>query len=72
MSVMRAVVVDEFGGPERLRLTEVPDPVPGAGQVRIAVHAAGTNPVDASNRADGAWAGLKAPCIARPLALARS
>ncbi len=60
---MKAIVVDEFGGPERLRLADVPDPVPGPGQVRIAVHAAGTNPVDASNRDDGDWAGLRAPCI---------
>jgi NADPH2:quinone reductase len=60
---MKAVVVDEFGGPERLRLVDVADPEPGPGEVRIAVRAAGTNPVDASNRADGSWAGLKAPCI---------
>src|SRR6266571_857144 len=26
---MRAVVVREFGGPEQLRIIEVPDPVPG-------------------------------------------
>src|SRR5262249_26230036 len=39
------------------------DPVPGPGQVRVAVHAAGVNPVDAGNRADGGWAGLRVPCI---------
>lgn len=60
---MRAVIVTEFGGPEQLRLAEVPDPVPGPGQVRIAVRAAGVNPVDAGNRADGSWAGLQPPCI---------
>ena len=60
---MRAVVVGEFGGPEQLRLTEAADPVPGPGQVRVAVAAAGVNPVDAGNRADGNWAGLRAPCI---------
>ena len=60
---MRAVVVREFGGPEQLRLAEVADPVPGPGQLLVAVHAAGVNPVDASNRADGSWAGLSAPCI---------
>jgi NADPH:quinone reductase len=31
--------------------------------VRIAVHAAGVNPVDAGNRADGRWAGQGLPCI---------
>ena len=60
---MKAVVVSEFGGPEQLRLAEAADPVPGRGQVRIAVRAAGTNPVDAGNRADGSWAGPEPPCI---------
>src|SRR5215469_12038142 len=60
---MRAVLVSEFGGPEQLRLVQAADPVPGPGQVRIAVHAAGVNPVDAGNRADGASAGLRVPCV---------
>ncbi|HEX5302650.1 MAG TPA: hypothetical protein VFW50_37220 [Streptosporangiaceae bacterium] len=38
---MRAIVVSEFGGPEQLRLEHVADPVPGEGQLRVAVHAAG-------------------------------
>ena len=60
---MRAVLVSEFGGPEQLRPGRVADPVAGPGQVRVAVHAAGVNPVDAGNRADGRWAGLQVPCI---------
>jgi len=60
---MRAMVVEEFGGPEHLRLADVAEPMAGPGEVRISVHAAGTNPVDASNRADGSWAGLTAPCV---------
>jgi NADPH2:quinone reductase len=60
---MRAIVIEKFGGPERMHLVHAPDPVPGQGQVRVAVHAAGVNPVDASNRADGSWAGLTAPCV---------
>src|SRR5262249_58694441 len=60
---MRAVLLSEFGGPEQLRLGQAADPVPGPGQVRVAVHAAGVNPVDAGNRADGGWAGLQVPCI---------
>lgn len=60
---MRAVVVRAFGGPERLELSEVPEPLPASGQVRIAVRAAGTNPVDAGNRSDGAWAGLAVPFV---------
>jgi NADPH:quinone reductase-like Zn-dependent oxidoreductase len=43
---MRAVQYAEFGGPEVLKLVELPDPEPGPGQVRIAVRAAGINPVD--------------------------
>jgi NADPH:quinone reductase len=60
---LKAVIVSEFGGPEQLRLGDAADPVPGDGQVRIAVHAAGVNPVDAYNRADGSWAGVRLPCI---------
>ena len=60
---MRAVLISEFGGPEQLRPGRAADPVAGPGQVRVAVHAAGVNPVDAENRADGRWAGLRVPCI---------
>jgi NADPH:quinone reductase-like Zn-dependent oxidoreductase len=48
---VKAVVVHRSGGPDELRLEDVQDPEPGLGGVRIAVTAAGTNPVDASNRA---------------------
>ena len=60
---MKAVILSQFGGPEQLRLADTEDPVPGDGQVRVAVHAAGVNPVDPFNRADGSWAGLQVPCI---------
>lgn len=43
---MRAIRVREFGGPEVMRLEDVPDPAPGAGQVVVRVRAAGVNPVD--------------------------
>ena len=43
---MRAVIVDEFGPPERLRLAEMPMPQPGPGEVLVAVHAAPINYVD--------------------------
>jgi enoyl reductase len=47
---MRAVVIDEYGGPEVLRLTEVPEPVAGPGQLRVRVRTAGVNPVDVKQR----------------------
>jgi NADPH:quinone reductase len=43
---MRAIVVDAFGPPERLRLREAADPVPGQGQVLVTVNAAPVNYVD--------------------------
>jgi NADPH:quinone reductase len=60
---MRAVVLRRFGGPEELLLEEVPDPEPGPNEIRVAISAAGTNPVDAGNRADGSWAGIELPFV---------
>jgi NADPH2:quinone reductase len=60
---MRAVVYERFGGPEVLELRDWPRPEPKSGEVLVAVHAAGVNPVDAQNRADGAWADLEPPVI---------
>lgn len=50
---MRVVGVDEFGGPEALRVFEVPEPHAGPGQVRIAVRAAAVNPTDTYTRNGG-------------------
>ena len=47
---MRAVFISRRGGPEVLEVREVPDPVPGPGQVRIAVRAAGLNFADVMAR----------------------
>lgn len=52
---MQAIRVHQFGGPDVLRLEEVPDPVPGKGQVAVAIKAVGVNPVDTYIRA-GAYA----------------
>ena len=43
---MRAIQVQETGGPEVLRVQDVPEPRPGEGEVLIRVHAAGVNFAD--------------------------
>ncbi len=40
---MRVAQFNEFGGPKKLRIEEVPDPVPGEGEVVISVSAVGLN-----------------------------
>ncbi len=47
---MRAVMIEGAGGPEVLSVQEVPDPVPGAGEVLIDVVAAGLNRADVQQR----------------------
>ena len=43
---MRAIQITEFGGPEVLTPTELPEPEPGEGQLRIQVSRAGVNYAD--------------------------
>ncbi|MFE2184911.1 NADP-dependent oxidoreductase [Streptomyces sp. NPDC059455] len=43
---MKAIVYEEYGGPEVLRLKETEEPHPGPGQVRLKVMAAAVNPLD--------------------------
>jgi len=43
---MKAIRVHEVGGPELLKLEDVPDPSPGPGQVVVRLKAVGVNPVD--------------------------
>jgi putative PIG3 family NAD(P)H quinone oxidoreductase len=47
---MRAVVITSPGEPEVLRVAEVPDPVPGPGEVLVQVIAAGVNRADLLQR----------------------
>lgn len=47
---MRAIRQHAFGGPEELRLEEVPNPHPGAGEVRVRVASAGVHLIDAAIR----------------------
>ncbi len=48
---MKAIRVHEFGGPEVMKLEEIPDLKPGEGQVVVRVKAAGVNPFEAYMRA---------------------
>ncbi|WP_329378987.1 NADP-dependent oxidoreductase [Streptomyces sp. NBC_01351] len=50
---MRAVVVNQWGGPEVLSETEIERPEPGLNEILVRVHAAGVNPVDWKTRATG-------------------
>lgn len=53
MAGMFAIRQHAFGPPDTLRYEEVPDPEPGAGQLRIAVRAAGVHLLDTVLRAGG-------------------
>jgi NADPH:quinone reductase len=43
---MRAIVVRAFGGPDVMKMEDVPQPVAGPGQLVLRVRAVGVNPVD--------------------------
>jgi NADPH2:quinone reductase len=58
---MRTILVREFGGPEVLRIEDVPDPQPGASQILVRIRAAGVNPVETYIRS-----GLYARLPSRP------
>ena len=47
---MRAIRIDAFGGPEVLRLADVPDPVPGNGEIVVRCEASGINYLDTYHR----------------------
>ncbi|SEL03943.1 NADPH:quinone reductase [Nonomuraea pusilla] len=51
LATARAARYRRHGGPEVLEVEEVPLPQPGPGQVRVAVRAAGVNPIDWKLRA---------------------
>ena len=47
---MRAIVLERHGGPEVLRVREIPDPLPGAGEVRVRIEAIGVNYAEVLSR----------------------
>jgi NADPH2:quinone reductase len=48
---MKTIRVHEFGGPEVLKLEELPDPTPAADQLVVRLHSIGVNPVETYVRA---------------------
>jgi len=60
---MRAIQVTEFGGPEVLRLVDVPAPEPGDGEIGIRVSRAGINYADTHQRRNEYLAAAQLPLI---------
>jgi NADPH:quinone reductase-like Zn-dependent oxidoreductase len=61
-AVMKAIVLRELGGPERLVMEQVADPAPGPGDAIVALRAAALNHRDAWIR-KGLYAGITLPII---------
>jgi NADPH2:quinone reductase len=60
---MRAVQIEEFGGPEVLQVQDVPEPEPGGGEVLIEVARAGLNFGDTHQRENSYLAKFELPLI---------
>ena len=60
---MRAIQITEFGGPEVLRLVDLPDPVPGPDELLINVALAGVNYADTHNADNSYLAPATLPLI---------
>lgn len=58
---MRAIVIESFGAPSVLQVKEVPDPVPGPGQIAIKVSLTGVNFADIMTRRGGYARGGQPP-----------
>ncbi len=65
---MKAIRIHEFGGPEVMRLEDLPIPSPGPNDVLVAVKAASLNPVDYKTR-EGKFPPVKAEQL--PMVLGR-
>jgi NADPH:quinone reductase len=60
---MRAVQIEEFGGPEVLQVQDVPRPEPGEGEVSIEVSRAGLNFGDTHQRENSYLARFEVPLV---------
>jgi hypothetical protein len=61
---MRAIQLQEFGGPEVLQLVDLPTPTPGPGEVLVEVSRAGMNFADTHQRENSYLA--RAACAPTP------
>ncbi|WP_208544143.1 NAD(P)-dependent alcohol dehydrogenase [Nocardioides seonyuensis] len=52
---MRAAMRKQYGGPEVLTFDEIPDPVPGEGEMLVRVHATTVNRTDTAYRSGRPW-----------------
>src|SRR3954471_19855652 len=59
---MHAIRIEEHGGPEVMRWTELPDPAPGPGEALVRLGVAGVNYMDVGARAEGG-PGWEAPAV---------
>jgi NADPH:quinone reductase len=60
---VRAVQIDEFGGPEVLKVVDLPKPEPGDGQVLIEVSCAGMNFADTHQRENSYLSRFETPLV---------
>jgi NADPH2:quinone reductase len=60
---MRAVQIEEFGGPEVLKVAEIPTPEPGEGQLLVKVSRAGINFADTHTRENTYLARYEVPLV---------
>ncbi|MGS2616133.1 zinc-binding dehydrogenase [Micromonospora sp. LZ34] len=65
VAIVRAVVMERFGGPEVLQVRQVEDPTPGAGQVLVAVEYANITFVETQVRAGAGPAARQRPPLPR-------
>jgi NADPH2:quinone reductase len=60
---MRAIQISEFGGPDVMKLVELPDPVPGSGEVLLNVTAVGINYADTHQTENSYLSPQKLPLV---------
>src|ERR671915_2406839 len=60
---MRAIQIEEFGGPEVLQLVDLPKPEPGEGEVLIEVTRAGMNFADTHQRENSYLSRYEVPLV---------